>query len=105
MSQDDPQDPTPPTPESPNRPPTVRFRQLCRLRGDTLLALSDEGVIYRRVEINEDTGEDIWRRLATISSTQFEMRQCAHPGCTDIETYPGDEDPRHLCKNHRQWRR
>ena len=81
--------------------PTVRFRQLCKVSADTLLTLSDEGVVYRR-EFKEDAEEIVWQRLLTVSSTQLEPRPCTHPGCNRLfEVLPGGTDVPDQCRAHR----
>jgi len=88
-------------PTPPSERPTVRFRQLCKLSAETLLALSDEGVMYRR-EFNEDAEEFIWQRLPTVSSSQLEARPCTYPGCgTLFEVFPGGTDIPDECQFHR----
>lgn len=95
------------TPEDPNaiprvsERPTVRFRQLCKVSNDTLLAVSNEGAIYRR-EFNEDARESIWQRLLTVSTTELEDRLCTYPGCNPLfEVFPGGTDIPDHCRYHR----
>jgi hypothetical protein len=87
--------------------PTVRFRQLCKVSEDplfsedTLLALSEDGVVYRGEAIIE-AREFIWRKLLTVTSTQLEVRPCSYPGCTSmLEFLPGSKaDTRERCTLH-----
>jgi len=87
---------TTPQPEQ----PTVRFRQLCKVSADTLLALSDEGGVYLR-EFNEDSEEIVWQRLPTVSSSQLEARPCTYPGCKFLfEVLPDGTDIPDQCRVH-----
>jgi len=90
---------TKPTGPGPKRP-TVRFRQLIRVpaetsrdalfSGVTVLALSEEGVVYRR-EYSEDAKLTLWRPQGTVSSTELEARHCSYSGCDKlIEKLPED---------------
>ena len=80
--------------------PTVRFRQLCKVSADTLLALSDEGGVYLR-EFNEDSEEIVWQRLPTVSSSQLEARPCTYPGCKFLfEVLPDGTDIPDQCRVH-----
>jgi hypothetical protein len=93
---EEPQGTTP----QPEQPP-VRFRQLCKVTNDILLALSDDGVMYRRA-FNESAEEFIWERLPTVSSTQLEARPCTYPGCNALfEVFPGGTDIPDECHYHR----
>src|SRR5215467_14378243 len=79
----------------------VRFRQLCKLSNDILLALSDDGVMYRR-EFHESAEEYVWERLPTVSSTQLEARRCTYPGCSTLfEVFLGGTDVPDECLHHR----
>jgi len=89
--------------------PIVRFRQLCKVslgqlfREPTLLALSEEGVVYRH-ECDELGDKGIWRRLPTVTSTQLEVRLCTYPGCDRfLESIPGATDSNTRCALH-VWR-
>ena len=85
----------------PAEQPIVRFRQLCKIAADTLLALSDEGAVYRR-EFNEDAGQIVWQRLPTVSSTQLAARPCTYPGCNALfEILPGGTEIPDQCRAHR----
>ena len=90
----------PPKPTPPPEQPTVRFRQLCKVSADTLLALSDEGGVYRR-EFNEDSEAIVWQRLPTVTSTHLEARPCTYPGCDFLfEVLPGGADIPDQCRVH-----
>jgi hypothetical protein len=81
--------------------PTVRFRQLCTVSKDTILALSDDGVIYRR-DFNENAEEYVWERLPSIIPIQLEARPCTYPGCkTLFEVFPDEIDIPNQCYFHR----
>ena len=69
--------------------PTIRFRQLCRV-GATILALSEDGVVYEQEGNGDIPVGGIWRRLPTVTSTQLEVRACSYPGCDGFwEVVPG----------------
>jgi hypothetical protein len=100
MSTPDDTKDTGPDPEQ----PTIRFRQLCRVSADTLLGVSQDGVIYQR-EFSEDAGHIIWQRLPIVSSTQLEMRPCAYPGCDSLlQALPAGAPDTWLarCRHHRR---
>ena len=97
MSKDEEKKSTASDPEQ----PTVRFRQLFNAE-DTVIALSEEGVVYRA-----ETGffgfydAVIWRRLPTVTSTQLEMYPCDYPGCERlVEAIPGATVKVTRCTSH-----
>jgi hypothetical protein len=87
-------------PSEPERP-TVRFRQLCTVSKNTILALSDDGVIYRR-QLTENAEEYVWERLLSVIPVQLEARPCTYPGCkTLFEVFPAGSDIPDQCYFHR----
>jgi hypothetical protein len=86
--------------------PTIRLRQLCAIGAGEVLALSEEGVVYRRRQLWQTTWtvpvpetDFVWERLPVVSSTQLEVRRCTYPGCHLLsEVLRGNE---YRCSTHR----